>query len=689
MARNDSSAAKVLADAKANENGNIRGSAIATIQGFNSGILTEEQAEEELSALLTLFSADNSGKDDVEAGETGNESPSRSRSRVFISDLLVEAGRLAVKYRLFDLAQSFVEAFEQQKGNPGRAGLQIDFLRCELIVESLRDKPRETRRTRRRHHAKDDGGVLKMDKRRISAMRISRRIEAIKKLERVLMACKRGSDPDLLHEGCVLAWNLSLPLLQPHLLKHVHRLFTIAANSLEELDSPMKSLRAKLHFEVAKCEISQDFLAKASAQINKALALDYGLITAAMETEGMAKSAAPAKGGKKGKKGKKKGGGGSRPGTSTSVVSSVDGAEDDKDALRPLDRFLKPLRAKLELKSSIYLEPDTAVEKATILLEQAKDAKDSHLRASLLLRCVAMLKDDEKEKEQSNLSPQNSNHDERPGTGFSSSTNESGLRSKEELREVSNGITLWADIMRMAWSLKLVDLVHETSTRVISGSWDVKEFKEIVILQVEACYTKAQCYVEQVSSAANDLYEGSSGINGLSPKALGLLSGNDVPLQPRFLKLKTNVIESIDKGLELAKLLNDAALVENGAIYLWNYHYHVFREPILDGLDKVKENDSSCFLNNLVPNLLGTLEKALNIMQEVGSKDFQLTCSLCEGISLIYENEKNGSKVEEVCNIGIEMGNHRPVVVKPLIRCLARTQKIIGGVGLSAVAIPF
>ena len=72
---------------------------------------------------------------------------------------------------------------------------------------------------------------------------------------------------------------------------------------------------------------------------------------------------------------RRKGSGGSRPGTSTSVVSSVDGAEEDKDALRPLDRFLKPLRAKLELKSSIYLEPDTAVEKATILLEQAKDAK--------------------------------------------------------------------------------------------------------------------------------------------------------------------------------------------------------------------------------------------------------------------------------------------------------------------------
>ena len=128
--------------------------------------MTPEEAEQELSNLLSLFAGDNGDAGD---GDEGNESPTRSRNRVFISDLLVESGRLAIKYRLFDLAQSFVELFEQQKGNPGRAGMQIDFLRCELIVESLRDKPRETRRTRRRHHNKDDGGVLKMDKRRISA----------------------------------------------------------------------------------------------------------------------------------------------------------------------------------------------------------------------------------------------------------------------------------------------------------------------------------------------------------------------------------------------------------------------------------------------------------------------------------------------------------------------------------------
>ena len=98
----------------------------------------------------------------------------------------------------------------------------------------------------------------------------------------------------LTHAGCVLAWNLGLPLLQPHLRRHAHRTFlkmivldyqiyilvnltyihylmdpsstfftntgafNIAATSLEEVDSQsFKSLRAKLHFEIAKTEVAR------------------------------------------------------------------------------------------------------------------------------------------------------------------------------------------------------------------------------------------------------------------------------------------------------------------------------------------------------------------------------------------------------------------------------------------------
>jgi tetratricopeptide (TPR) repeat protein len=678
VARNDGGAAKHVETAASEEKEDLRGSTIVNLQGLKSGILPAEQAEVKLGEILSnLDDGQPAGGDDADE----NASPNKRR-RVFIADLLVEAGRLCVANRLFNLAQSFVDLFERQKGNPGKAGMQIDFLRCELIVESLRDKPRETGRHRRGRHKRDDSAdVLKMDKRRIGAMRISRRIEAVKRLERVLMACKRSEDPDLLHEGCVLAWNISMPLLQPHLLKHIHRLFTIAATALEEIDSPLKPLRAKLHFEVAKCEISQDFLAKAATQINKALALDYGKIAAAMEKEGIASGGGKAPPAKKGKKGKKKG---SRPGTGASTTpSSVSSSVGNNDALRPLDRFLKPLQAKLELKSNIYKEPDTAVEKATILLEQAKDAKDPHLRSALLQRAVGLLKDaEDANSDETAASPSV----ERPGSsasrpGTSASTASPPGPSLEELRTLSDGIALWAEIMRMAWSLKMTDIVHESSQRVLNRSWDVQTFKEMVVLQVEACYIKSQCFVEQISMASPNLFEGAVGVDGLRPQALGLTSGNDVPLHPRFLNMKTKVVSLIVQGVGLAKTLNDKALVENGAIYLWNYHHHLFRScaPSIMQEDDVAVNKNSR-LEKMIPSVKDAFVSVLETLQEVGSTDMNLMCCVCEGLGRIFEYEKDGAKVEEICTIGIELGKSRPGVIKPLVACLARAQKIVGGV---------
>jgi hypothetical protein len=658
MSRKDVGAAKHLESAKGEENGDIRGTAIVILQGLDSGILSPDVAEDKLSEIFTSMN-------EVGGGDTGvgdeNESPSRTK-KVFISDLLVDAGRLATRFRHFNLAQSFVELFERQKGNPGKAGMRIDFLRCELIVESLRDKPRETgKKLRGRHKEDDSNDILKMDKRRIDAMRISRRIEAVKRLERVLMACQRAEDPDLLHEGCILAWNVSMPLLQAHLLKHVHRLFTIAANALEDIDSPLKPLRAKFHFEVAKCEIAQDFLAKAVTHINKALTLDYGRIAVAMEKEGVdpgaGKKAAPTKG-KKGKKGAS-----SRPTSTTSVVTSDLGLSDD--ALRPLDRFLKPLQAKLELKSNIYKEPDTPIEKATILLEQAKDARDAHLKASLVQRAVILLKNDEDKA--------NIDEEARPQTDASTDSAQPGL-SPTELRKISEGVVMWSEISKMAWSLRMVDIVHEASARVLMRQWNVSLFKEIVILQVEACYIKCQCYVEQVAHASPDLYVGTAGVDGLKPQALGLMSGNEVPLQPRFRRMKEKIVELVVQGMNLAKTLDDTALVENGAIYLWNYHHHLFRTS------NSNDHIGNVRLEKTIPAVKDAFENALATLQEVGSSDFHLVCRICEGLARIFEFEKNGARVEEVCKVGIDMGKNRPSVIKPLVACVARVQKLVGGV---------
>lgn len=63
-------------------------------------------------------------------------------------------------------------------------------------------------------------------------------------------------------EGCVLVWNIAKPLLRSNLRKHAHRAMGLAATYLANNHSPCQSLRACLHLELAKCEISTDFLAK-------------------------------------------------------------------------------------------------------------------------------------------------------------------------------------------------------------------------------------------------------------------------------------------------------------------------------------------------------------------------------------------------------------------------------------------
>lgn len=153
-----------------------------------------------------------------------------------------------------------------------------------------------------------DGGQ-KLDARRTEAFRLADRVEALKRVERSLLNCKRLGDPELLQvqllpmnspgarssecrrrllravflivtcspasfacswldiqtrqralspwlalslqEGCCLAFSVGLPLLGKRHRKHVHRCFSLAAQILQELESPLARLRAQLHLEAS------------------------------------------------------------------------------------------------------------------------------------------------------------------------------------------------------------------------------------------------------------------------------------------------------------------------------------------------------------------------------------------------------------------------------------------------------
>ena len=52
-----------------------------------------------------------------------------------------------------------------------------------------------------------------------------RRIEALKVLDRAMIANKRLMDADIIIEGCILIWNLGLPLLKKSSRVNIYKPF--------------------------------------------------------------------------------------------------------------------------------------------------------------------------------------------------------------------------------------------------------------------------------------------------------------------------------------------------------------------------------------------------------------------------------------------------------------------------------
>lgn len=101
-------------------------------------------------------------------------------------------------------------------------------------------------------------------------------LDALKSADRALQNARSLSDGQLIEECCTAIWNLSLPLLQPSTRMSAYRPLFNAAAALEAIHSTRLLLRAHIHYEVARCELSADFLVKAAEQLTHALALDYG-----------------------------------------------------------------------------------------------------------------------------------------------------------------------------------------------------------------------------------------------------------------------------------------------------------------------------------------------------------------------------------------------------------------------------
>jgi len=247
-------------------------------------------------------------------------------------------------------------------------------------------------------------------------------------LEKCLQMAIRADDGELIQDTCVLAWNTGLPLLQPNLRKLVKTIMYIAAEALENIKSPLTELRTLLHLEMARCELADELIQKADTHSVKALSLDY----------------------------------------------YVEEEESGKyDLLRPLDRFLVPIKERLDLKLSIYAQPDRPEEKAMLIVDQARSSKDQNVVQNMLDRASMMVLDSEK-------TDPNEPAPEETGTL------PPGHRER---------FLLWADIAKIAWKARVTKTARVAAERVMSADLvDLIKDRDLFIARAETAFIQGETF---------------------------------------------------------------------------------------------------------------------------------------------------------------------------------------------------
>ncbi len=658
-----------------------------TLQKLRSGILDGKDekdkltgAENSLMSLLSTLSPADPENPDAEPDVPADA-----------FDFIVDAGRIASRFSFNSFAQSCIDKCKSTKliGSPAFR-IKLDYLKCEVLAKELDEKTSITEdvsgassesskaKTGKLSLTKEKLPPAKLDSRHVSALRLSRRVEALKLLDRTIMSARRLGDPNLLEEGAILAWNLGLPLLQPHLRKHVHRVFNLAAQVLGEISSPLAKLRAMLHLEAAKCELASDFLAKASSHVLESLKMDYGKIDEdRVIAPEMTMDEPPL-----------------FPSPPILTAEEIAQADAKNDAFRPYDRYTYPMHRKLQLRTSIYSEPDNAEEKALLQLEQAKEVSDASLQRTLLQKSAALLELSNEVAEDEDETPSSPKATSSPDVTLADICDPSkpiafgaGETMTAPSQSVKRQTSLWSEIMTMAWSLRNVELVTRAALPVLSNVWDSANNREFVVMQVKCQFTLAESLVERLklmglpplphaatTSGDDDEDEVPTSTKRPDPRALGIpcLRGSLLAPPEKWADeadmLKRQVVGAISAGIKRAENLGTSAsyLVESGAVLLWNYHIHIFRARAY---------------SNVTDELFGALKVTHSALSTVESKDAALKAHFSEALALISEARNDLTASEQFCTESIPFG--RPMQVKRLVEILARVKYAKGGKDLA------
>ena len=478
----------------------------------------------------------------------------------------------------------------------------------------------------------DDGTAGPPQSEVYTRLMVGTRVDSLKRLEEQLASARRTADPELISDGCSLVWNIAKPLLQPALYHHAMRSLQLAASALEDIGSPMHELRVCLHLELARAEAEAEFVKKAAEHVEKALALDVPL---------------------------------------------------DARGERPLDTPLLQMKQKLALKTDIYREAESAEEKAMLLLEQVRMAKQPRLQQRLAGQMLTMMQESEPPPP-----PTGEEGEAAPAAEGDEASDEAAAAAKAAKAVRVERTHLWAGLMRAAWSQRMVPVARAAAGALLAYSFVPEgSEKELVRIQADARYVQGETLVAEMQMEIGKAETYASGEatqpNG-RPEPPEAAAEKAAKATAAAAELRQGALREFEAGIALGRSLAEDVVVHNGCTYVWNYSLGALRAmeypPLLSALQVCVEALQACdqaalkadvqllkLACNLAAALATGLELGATSDPEPPSKRRALDTKNADAAGAV-------KSADAVCKWACELATGRPRIKKAATACWARLQ---------------
>ncbi|XP_072095861.1 cilia- and flagella-associated protein 46 isoform X2 [Mobula birostris] len=468
--------------------------------------------------------------------------------------LLLELAHFALEVKHSEMASYIINELKSHEPKDKATAMEIECLESESEIQKLGTKAEKCTKSFVEH-----------------SLRI------IKRIDQVLQNAVREGNGDLIQTVCVTQWNLCLPLLEPNLRKHVYKPLVNVATALNDLDSLLIQLRCQVHIEIAQIEEDENRIEVALEQLKKALQVsDRG----------------------------------------------------------PYKTYIKQTMHRLQLYSSVYKFPKLPEDQAILIIEQVKrhnDLKCGQNNRSLMIKAgEALAPNFQKVLDSENKAKIFVGRDNTGLIGLLAAKVQNYMnciqKSKGHLERLEDAndklrVGIWTDLVKVARKQEVWDVCRVACQFCLlydDGRWKLEKSEEgvnaasinvpdaqfdnnpkisslllhssgktfyssvdVIRLLADIHFIKGEATIQLLRSEGAEFNNKAVFPRDKQTHSPGFVAKN-LEESPEWITyrnwidyLSNSATQSFLRAAELGMQLNEAIIVCNAAVYIWNYNHHL------------------------------------------------------------------------------------------------------------------